>query len=417
MNSADRPRRPPRVAIVADDLTGAADTGVGFATAGFPAALVPLPSPRGGAAEQVGAAVALHGIDVEVVAIDTDTRAAGEAEAVEVIRRSVAALSEVEVCYLKIDSMLRGHPAVSADAAVRARGPDAYALVAPAFPGTGRTTVNGRQWVAGEALPIPPLTELFGAGGRTVATVGLSDVRRPTLPSRIAECRRAGATVVICDAVDDADLAAIARAGLADPDVVWVGAGGLAAQLANALALRAGWTVGPAHPDRSRVRVRGPVLVVVGTMAPIAAAQVADLIAADVTPVQLAPREPADRVGALLAAGRSVVVTLPDPPPDGRSPHRPNPRTSGDPRLVADLARRLVPHLAAAGAVVATGGDTARALLGAAEIARLDLVDELEPGVVLAVAPSRGLPVVTKAGSFGSPGTLATVVRRLTEGW
>lgn len=50
------------------------------------------------------------------------------------------------------------------------------------------------------------------------------------------------------------------------------------------------------------------------------------------------------------------------------------------------LAQWLAPALTHAGSVVATGGETARAILIAADIKRLTLFGELATGVVLAEA-------------------------------
>jgi D-threonate/D-erythronate kinase len=59
------------------------------------------------------------------------------------------------------------------------------------------------------------------------------------------------------------------------------------------------------------------------------------------------------------------------------------------------------------GGVIATGGDIARAVLGAAGAGGLHLLGEVEPGVPIGIADTqRPLPVVTKAGAFGTPQTL-----------
>jgi 4-hydroxythreonine-4-phosphate dehydrogenase len=69
-------------------------------------------------------------------------------------------------------------------------------------------------------------------------------------------------------------------------------------------------------------------------------------------------------------------------------------------RLVAPLAPRL-------GGLLATGGDTARGILDALGTVGLRLTCEIEPGVTLSVTEGeRPLPVVTKAGAFGSPASL-----------
>ena len=71
------------------------------------------------------------------------------------------------------------------------------------------------------------------------------------------------------------------------------------------------------------------------------------------------------------------------------------------------LATMLAPHADRIGALVSTGGETARAVLQAFGTDGLRLVGEVEPGVPLSVTEgSRRLPVVTKAGAFGRPDTL-----------
>jgi 4-hydroxythreonine-4-phosphate dehydrogenase len=90
-----------------------------------------------------------------------------------------------------------------------------------------------------------------------------------------------------------------------------------------------------------------------------------------------------------------------------------------DPRqavaLSQALAELLQPALQEAAALMATGGETARALLAQAGITALDLHGALAPGVALASTRWRGraLRVVTKAGGFGQPDTLLDAWRHL----
>ncbi len=77
-------------------------------------------------------------------------------------------------------------------------------------------------------------------------------------------------------------------------------------------------------------------------------------------------------------------------------------------RLTSSLARLIAPCADHAGALVATGGETARAILDAWGIRQLRLLGEVEPGLPWSVTEGwrRDLIVLTKAGSFGTPGTL-----------
>ena len=76
--------------------------------------------------------------------------------------------------------------------------------------------------------------------------------------------------------------------------------------------------------------------------------------------------------------------------------------------LSAALARLVQPFAAHAGALVATGGETAHSVLEAWGIACLRLVGEIETGVPVSVTEgwNRRLTVLTKAGAFGTPETL-----------
>jgi 4-hydroxythreonine-4-phosphate dehydrogenase len=92
----------------------------------------------------------------------------------------------------------------------------------------------------------------------------------------------------------------------------------------------------------------------------------------------------------------------------------PTDATTEDPHLCAALASWVLPHMDKVGALIATGGETARAVLTASGITGLRLLREVEPGVPLAVsAGARQIPAITKSGSFGSRATLANCIRVL----
>ncbi|KPY29805.1 Type III effector Hrp-dependent outer protein [Pseudomonas syringae pv. papulans] len=106
-----------------------------------------------------------------------------------------------------------------------------------------------------------------------------------------------------------------------------------------------------------------------------------------------------------LAAGQDVLVRVDQ---QQRDPARAA-------TLSHALAQWLAPALPHAGSLIATGGETARAILIAAGIERLMLSGELATGVVLAEAQlgRHTLNVVTKAGAFGDPDTLLDAWQRL----
>ncbi|WP_257232569.1 four-carbon acid sugar kinase family protein [Streptomyces sp. Rer75] len=212
-----------------------------------------------------------------------------------------------------------------------------------------------------------------------------------------------------------------------------------------------------------------PVLVVVGTAEPGAVEQVRRLVAdgavhvpldlagllseppaaalppltAPVTVVTIAPPagpprgvtspattaapEAVGTASAVAATARhhTATTTAPDGTANAPAPAPPRPETgSGDGaapgpvparRLVHGLARAVAAALAAhdGGAdLVLTGGETARRVLDALAITRLDPVGQVHHGAVHLRTPD-GRSVVTRPGSFGDPDSLRHIVRAL----
>jgi uncharacterized protein YgbK (DUF1537 family) len=82
--------------------------------------------------------------------------------------------------------------------------------------------------------------------------------------------------------------------------------------------------------------------------------------------------------------------------------------------LAASLAALVDEVAPAIGAMVATGGETACALLSRLGVHGIRLIDEVEPGVPFGMSlGARSIPVVTKAGAFGDADTLRRCLDRL----
>jgi uncharacterized protein YgbK (DUF1537 family) len=381
------------IAVVADDLTGAADAGGAFAAAGLATAVI----------WSAGEIAAVLG-EVDVVAIDAGTRARDAVHAAAQTGAIVATLraSGVETLYKKSDSLVRGHIGVEAAAVLDTWHPEAIGIVALAFPDAGRTTVGGRQYAheLAEGVAIAPL---FEQAGLRAAGIDLNIVREGRLGDCLMAAQENHSRVVVCDATSRADLAAIVRAGAELPvPVVWVGSGGLARALASSRADRRDVRRHPV-PRPSR---RGPVMIVSGSASDVARAQVARVVASGIAALEIPAsilradcrREQQLMVGAILQhvdGGRDVAIF-------------PNfPDQTIDPGVSRALGALLTPFGERVGGVVVTGGETASAVLGAWGITRLRIAGEIEPGVSIAIASGAfEIAVVTKPGAFGSPDVL-----------
>jgi uncharacterized protein YgbK (DUF1537 family) len=208
-------------------------------------------------------------------------------------------------------------------------------------------------------------TPALPALGRTVESGILRVAGRPEfqpvdVAAWLGEQAGASAPIATKDAKCDGDLDSIVAEGLASGRrVLWAGSAGLAAALAR--------TIG--RPLRSRTRPRGgPALFAIGSDHPVTLEQLEKL--------------------SCHSAHRVLRI----------------PRSS----LPEDVRRTL----AAAPALVLSGGDTASAICRALEAERIELEYEIVPGVpwgVLGGGRAHGTPVATKSGGFGAPDALIRI--------
>jgi D-threonate/D-erythronate kinase len=351
--------------LLADDLTGALDAGAPFARPERPVPVVwhPLVGPtREGP-----------------VAVDVETR-----ETPEVAGPRFAHLAPIlrdgAPAFLKIDSRLRGSPAVELAACLRTGG-FASCVLAPAFPDQGRITRAGRQLVRDAAGGWQDCGRDLRA---ELAAHGLA-IRHARQPAAVA-----GEGILLCDAESVADLAGIVAAGRRlRPPVLWCGTSGLAHALA-----------GPVAPLEAGAVLAPSVLVLVGTDHPASTAQLDQLVRSTGLPQVDAPAAKAvERVhGHLREQGRAA-LRLALPPGTPRAEAR---------RTLYELGEALA-ALPAPGSAIVTGGDTLLALCQGVAARDLALLGELLPGVSvsrLRGGPWNGTGVVAKSGGFGGPDLL-----------
>jgi uncharacterized protein YgbK (DUF1537 family) len=429
----------PQIAIIADDLTGAADTGAYFGQVGLVTMVVLALDGcvSAGSVEPSKDSILSLSKDAaplpcNVLVVSTESRHLARDEAVVQVQRAARRIADecqASWVYKKIDSTLRGHPGPELAAIMDAMGLE-QALVAPAFPAQGRTTRKGRQWVAGGAHGAD-LLALFRAtaGGRPVRGLELDLVRRG--PAAVSEALQASArSIVIADAETGADLVSLAGAAVTCGLRLLCGSAGLARALADALPplpvaplpQLPGLETTPGAPRTAglplRLRPRGPVLVVAGSRHPCTARQVESARQRGAEVVHPVPaflngdeRAVATAVQAVtsrLECGQDVILTT-----AGMSDG-----ASGEKMVAAQLGR-VVRALALSGQVgglVLTGGDTAAAVCSALATTALWLRGEVQPGIAwgtLLDGALPGLPVVTKAGGFGADEALEAALRHL----
>lgn len=397
--------------VVADDLTGAADSGAAFAEVSGPVRLLLTP------------VTSREWASGAVTVVDMATRELSELDARERTKALADRLGRDDVVFKKVDSTLRGHIAAEV-AELRDRLSDRLVVVAPAFPAAGRTTIGAVQHVHGTPLhlsgawsfepidPPPSLSSLFAPMPMT--SLSLDDVR--SSPARLASLLDAAAgdrRLAICDAIDDQDLHAIARAGHAmGQPILWVGSAGLAAALVSELSgVQPRIGLVEATPPTIRPPREARFLAVVGSASSLARRQALALAAEGAKSLEFPARvlaeadntalqELAAEVSTAAEAGNTVVSIA------GEAESRNAAAVS------QSLATVTVPAAATSDLLLLTGGATARAVLLRAGLTCLDILGELSPGVVLLTPTGESQQlIVTKAGAFGDDRTLVRAVQ------
>lgn len=401
----------PRLRVIADDLSGAAETAAALLP-GFGTARIDLSAPVHTAPRDcaVGCAQHIHSSPPLLVS-DVDCRYCSPAAAESTVRAALGTHPERQA-FIKIDSLLRGNVAAMLAAV------DGPVVLAPALPTGGRTVRDGvlhvddvplhrsPSWAAEDTAP--PVSVAGAAAPRRCRTVPLAAVRSARLPEVLHECVAAG-EIPVCDGETESDVDAVAGTAIDVPGVRLVGSGGLAAVLAHRFSTSEGFARSAPNPEHA-------LLFVIGTAHAGAAEQARRLD----PHVQRFPLEVSellagsDSTGRIAQALRHRPVALTLRAPGGTEPAR---------------SREIVQRLAAATSravratplpvdLVLTGGETARRVLDALGVTALTPVGEVHHGAVHSRTPA-GTSVVTRPGSFGEADSLAritTALRPATEG-
>jgi uncharacterized protein YgbK (DUF1537 family) len=273
-----------KIVIIADDLTGAADTGVQFCH--FFEETVLLPYHQLAHGFEAISPSGSQALSIYTSSRAMDATAAGDR--VASVGRQLSASKSTWI-YKKVDSCLRGNLGVEIEAVMDTMGFE-LSFVAPAFPGMRRTTVNDIHQVHGTPVseteisrdPVTPVTDshlsrIIAAQSRyPIGHVALNflDADEAGLQGEIERLIRLGVKHVVFDTTSQEHLDRIARLIFSsERRILPVGSAGLATSLGRLLpqkpALKKqGW---PASEKRNH-------LLVCGTASEVTKLQIKNLI-------------------------------------------------------------------------------------------------------------------------------------------
>ena len=391
--------------VIADDLTGACDTGGAFTRAW----------------QRVKVVLDLNQVipEADVLVFNTESRSMTGEGAVEAIAWLFQSITPGHCCrvYKKIDSTLRGHPWLELEAVKRGLGCE-QALVAPAFPEQGRTVLHGIVRVNG----IPLEETAFASEGSLGFMRSLLSMNSHTHLLSIEEVRKGenwitqkmldeDVETIVADAETVADLRILARSFLRSSLRLVCGSAGLARALAS--------ESGKSEPFRENLEAVSPVMVIAGSRHPATLTQIEaaarngiQVIEPDFTELRVASKRKILIKGIQRKLFQNKQILISSSALDYKR--------GQELQVAQDLADLVVAVIDGApmGGLVLTGGDIASAVCRELHCGVITLGGEILPGMIwgsLEGGLAPGLMVVTKAGGFGDDNALLTAVAFLTK--
>ncbi|MFP3040780.1 four-carbon acid sugar kinase family protein [Treponema primitia] len=399
--------------IVADDLTGANDTGVQIRRRGIPTSVV-------------FSSKLITGQDSCV--LDTESRGFSDKDAFDRVSGEIASIPFEKFAYVmkKVDSTLRGKMG-SETKAIDTHFKSELIICAPALPDLGRTTVDKIHLLNGVPVsqteiardPKAPVTEdnihklMSASFDEPVVHIGLDAVRSGNIPLEKGR-------IFTFDAASNEDMRNIILAALGTKKrVLWVGT---AAMADNLLSIK--------DPIP-------PALAVVGSLSSVSRGQVLyaekqgiQLVKVpmyDVLEKKIKLEDIVAQVVGLLKSGKDALLhsastySADELKKSNDAAARQNMAIEAlslfTQKTLGQLIGQILNEVTVSGLFL-TGGDTAMSFFEVAESSGSSITTEIAVGIPLMRLRGgrfEGLKIVTKAGAFGKEDALFYGLRKLKE--
>ncbi|MEJ2648075.1 MAG: four-carbon acid sugar kinase family protein [Sedimentisphaerales bacterium] len=427
-----------KIGVIADDFTGANDTGLQFSKQGaLTGVFLNLPDIDN----------ALNEFDV--VVFDTESRFDDKNTAFEKVFQAAQVFTQKGVLhiYKKLDSTMRGNIGAEIDGAIEATSARA-AFVVPAMPSMGRTTIGGVCYVNGipvgqtEAARDPKSPVLISdisaiiaeQSKRTVQYIGLEEVRSSleSLCERITSLIIKGIEIIVIDASTNDDLETIAKAvSKIDEPGVFVGSPGFAEYIGRMPEL------GGSNKEKSgRKHLRDnhsdAVVIAAGSVSEVTMKQVCHamrerLVQAIDLDIEMIFNQKEDELTRVienartaLAQGKDTIIRPAKNPEDVEKARELAAQAGLNAfecsekigMFLGDAINRICREFKPRGLVL-TGGDIAIKVIKAMKVTGSIIKEEVLPGIASGLFLGndfRDIVFVTKAGAFGKEDSLVKII-------
>ncbi|WP_339283609.1 MULTISPECIES: four-carbon acid sugar kinase family protein [Oceanobacillus] len=422
------------LAIIADDLTGANDSGVQLAKYGLQTSVF-FKMDKGNVQSN------------EAIVFDTDSRAMAPAEAKKLVAKVTRFLLDegINNIYKKIDSTMRG--SIGAELAGMQQELQAdFIFIAPGYPSNNRKVIDGYHYLNGKLLgeteisldPVTPVAESYLPAllesqiGEETGLISLAELRSSEkFIQKLNVLKEQGITYIIVDSEKEEDLQLFlsevkklsAAAGL-------VGSAGLANYLPAYFGLEA------KEQTYQIVNQNKPILTVVGSVNVNSRNQLNKLLAdKSAYAIEIDSYKAVSSLGERkeeeqrvynevkkqVASGHDIVLYSSGERDDidyarkiGESNGYNFTETSREiVKMIGAVAAQLLKEGIFQG-IIMTGGDTAKKICEHWDITGFTLYDELEAGVpISSFIGIENLFAITKAGGFGQDNVLIDASKKL----
>ncbi|MDT8858911.1 four-carbon acid sugar kinase family protein [Alkalihalobacillus sp. MEB130] len=425
-----------KIALIADDLTGANDTGVQFARSGLKTSVLMQ-------REDVSLS------DLDVVVMDTDSRSVSSADAYDRVRRASEFLNRFsfDLIYKKVDSTMRGNVGRELDAVYDVFQPD-FVLMAPAYPKNQRKVRDGNLYVGQKLLheteiahdPKTPVNESFipdilsKGTKRKMGVITNGDLAqgKDFIKEKLALYYDENIPYIVFDSTTEEDLAQIVECVKETPfHVVWSGSAGLANYLTSCGQRKNHvFNVEQLDQEKSILMVIGSVNIhsrqqlerVLKEPSTIGIKLSSHLVVRDEKSLNNEMARVLRRVEEAIQQNLNIVLFSSGDKEEIHLANHSGSEYGLTPKMVSDQISHTLGLLTAKivsefqiRRLFLTGGDTAKKACISMGVPDFRLIDEVEIGIPIGKLVCKGETIltITKAGGFGSQDALVQSLRIL----